>query len=85
MRISSIAPFAVSAALSRACVRWRRASTNRAQRFGYANDAAGRRTAISRSGEAFGDISGATDASPRRRIQSSAPASSAATDDEVLE
>ena len=30
--------------------------------FGYSNDAAGRRTAISRSGEAFGDLSGATDA-----------------------
>ena len=30
--------------------------------FGYSNDTAGRRTAISRSGEAFGDLSGATDA-----------------------
>ena len=30
--------------------------------FVYSNDAAGRRTAISRSGEAFGDLSGATDA-----------------------
>ena len=29
--------------------------------FGYSNDAAGRRTAISRSGEAFGDLSGSTD------------------------
>ena len=29
--------------------------------FDYTNDAAGRRTAISRSGEAFGDLSGATD------------------------
>ena len=41
MRISSIAPFAVSAALSRACGRWRRASARSARRFGYANDAAG--------------------------------------------
>ena len=30
--------------------------------FDYTNDAAGRRTAISRSGEAFGDLSGAVDA-----------------------
>ena len=30
--------------------------------FGYANDAAGRRTAIGRSGAAFGDLAGATDA-----------------------
>ena len=58
----STAPFAVSAALSRARGRWLRAPVCRARRFGYSNDAAGRRTAISRSGEAFGDLSGAVDA-----------------------
>ena len=57
----STAPFAVSAAL-RASRRWRRAPVCRARRFGYSNDTAGRRTAISRSGEAFGDLSGAVDA-----------------------
>ena len=62
MRISHIAPFAVSAAPSRARGRWLRAPVCRARRFGYSNDAAGRRTAISRSGEAFGDLSGTTDA-----------------------
>ena len=62
MRTSSIAPFAVSAAPSRARGRWLRAPVCRARRFGYSNDAAGRRTAISRSGEAFGDLSGAVDA-----------------------
>ena len=43
--------------------------------FGYSNDAAGRRTAISRSGETFGDLSGATDAygyNSRREIFSAA-------------
>ena len=58
----STAPFAVSAAPSRVCGRWLRAPVCRARRFGYSNDAAGRRTAISRSGEAFGDLSGSTDA-----------------------
>ena len=58
----STAPFAVSAAPSRARGRWLRAPVCRARQFGYSNDAAGRRTAISRSGEAFGDLSGATDA-----------------------
>ena len=58
----STAPFAVSAAPSRARGRWLRAPVCRARRFGYSNDAAGRRTAISRSGEAFGDLSGAVDA-----------------------
>ena len=58
----STAPSAVSAAPSRARGRWWRASAHRARRFGYSNDAAGRRTAISRSGEAFGDLSGAVDA-----------------------
>ena len=62
MRISHIAPFAVSAALSRACGRGRRVSARSARRFGCSNDAAGHRTAISRSGEAFGDLSGAVDA-----------------------
>ena len=61
MRIRFTTPFAVSAAL-RASRRWRRAPVCRARRFGYSNDAAGRRTAISRSGEAFGDLSGAVDA-----------------------
>ena len=62
MRTSSIAPFAVSAAPSRARGRWLRAPVCRARRFGYSNDAAGRRTAISRTGETFGDLSGSTDA-----------------------
>ena len=54
----STAPFAVSAAPSRARGRWLRALVCRARRFGYTNDAAGRRTAISRSSEAFGDLDG---------------------------
>ena len=62
MRTSHKAPFAVSATPSRARGRWLRAPVCRARRFGYSNDAAGRRTAISRSGEAFGDLSGAVDA-----------------------
>ncbi len=71
----STAPFAVSATPSRARGRWLRAPVCRARRFGYSNDAAGRRTAISRSGEAFGDLSGATDAygyNSRREIFSAA-------------